>query len=66
MDHYEIIDAMLDRVVLDSEGYVNKLSFARTTADHYYNMGALADYQWRALVNRSAKIQDMLFDRNIS
>lgn len=66
MDHYEIIDAMLDRVVLDSEGYVTKLSAIRASADAYYNMGALADYQWRALVNRSAKIQDMLFDRNIS
>lgn len=58
MDKYEQLDALLDTASLTQQDWVSKLTVIRAEADRAYDAGELADYQWRALVNRSARIQD--------
>lgn len=62
MDAYEELDGLLDKAVLQQTDWVTTLQAIRTQVDAAYDSGALADYQWRALVTRSAKIQDMKND----
>lgn len=66
---YESLDKELDAILLDATGllkdtpWVDRLQILRGKIDHACDIGALAHYQWQALVTRSAKIQDMLNDR---
>lgn len=57
--NYEQLDALLDQADLMQEDWVTSLQNIRELSDHAYNAGALADYEWKALVTRSALIQDM-------
>lgn len=56
---FEQLDALLERSSLMQEDWLIDLQAIREAADAAYNSGELADYQWKALVSRSAKIQDM-------
>ena len=61
MDKYEQLDGFLDRIVLSGqEDFITNLQMIREAADAAFDSGELADYQWRSLITRSAKIQDMV------
>lgn len=60
---YEQLDALLDGAVLMDSGWANRLQDIRHWTDDAYDKGSLAKYQWRALVTRSAKIQDLKNDQ---
>ena len=58
---YEQLDALLDRIVLNGqEDFLMNLQSIRVAADAAYDSGELAQYEWKALVTRSAKIQEMI------
>lgn len=56
---FEQLDGLLDQASLMQEDWVTSLQNIRELSDAAYNAGALADYEWKALVTRSARIQDM-------
>ena len=58
-DKYEMLDALLDTASLRQRDWVTSLQEIRRWTDAAYDEGSIAEYQWRALVTRSAKIQDM-------
>ena len=66
MQQFERFDSELDAVFLDASGllattpWVSRLQELREKIDAAYNEGALSDVEWKALVTRSAKIQDTL------
>lgn len=66
MDQFEQFDKELDAVLLNATGlmkdtpWLQNLQDVRIRVDAAYNDGALADYQWRTLVTRISKIQDLL------
>ncbi len=57
---YEQLDALLDTIMPNPEAWLSRLQSIRKQADYALDMGAMADHQWRALVKRSARIQDNL------
>ena len=66
MNHFEQFDRELDAVFLDASGllkgtpWVTRLQDLRDKFDAAHNEGALSDNEWKALVSRSARIQDTL------
>lgn len=58
MEKYEYLDALLDKALLN-DMWLDDLQKIREAADEALNSGELAQYQWQALVTRSAKIQDI-------
>lgn len=57
-DKFEALDAELDRCKANQTDWLVSLQATRQAADDAYNAGELAEYQWRVLVNKSARIQD--------
>lgn len=54
----EQLDALLDRITLTGqEDFLMDLQSIRVAADAAYDSGELAEYEWKALVSRIAKIQ---------
>lgn len=62
---YEDLDALLDKAASNQVDWCTSLQEIREKADAAYNAGELADYQWRALVTRSARIQDAKNDQRL-
>jgi len=69
-NEFERIDRMLDGVTLDTtgdrmltSGWLDRLIRIRRLTDDAYNTGAIAEHEWKALVGRSARIQDRINDR---
>lgn len=66
-DAYEHYERLL-RIVADTkpEGWVNDLQGIRKAVDQAHDAGALATYQWQALVSTSARIQDRFNDERMN
>lgn len=66
MKHFEQFNKELDAVIVDATGLMKdtprleRLQKIRMSVDVSYNQGALADYQWRTLITRISKIQDLI------
>jgi hypothetical protein len=57
-DLFEFLDAELDRARSNQTDWLVCLQAIRARADECYDAGTIAEYQWRVLINKSARIQD--------
>ena len=55
---FDKLDMLLDKTKTNQIDWVSNLQSIREEADDSYNAGELADYEWRMLITKSAKIQD--------
>lgn len=60
MDIFESFDETLDRIKSEQKDWLVCLQTFRANIDDSYNAGELDELQWRYLVRRSAKIQDII------
>lgn len=64
MEKFEQLDAILDRVLLmGQQDYFIDVEMVRGMTDQAYDLGQLADYEWKALKSRCDKVQDMLGEK---